>query len=113
MRKARLTRVFPRNDTKIERMMQDELSARGYAYRKHYPIIGQPDLAFPNKKIAIFVDGCYWHKCHVCGHGNGREVDRQITKELQTEGWLVLRIWEHDIKKDVKRCVDEIESTLM
>jgi DNA mismatch endonuclease Vsr len=122
-RQRRLLIIFPSKDTKIERMMQDELSNRGYAYYKHYSIIGQPDIVFPEKKIAIFCDGDYVH-------GNPNEYkpedkvgfrflakdkwkyDKQITEALQAEGWLVLRFWEHEIKENVKLCVDKIENIL-
>src|SRR5271157_1697279 len=54
---ARLNQIFPTKDTSIELNLQEELSRRGLAYSKHFPIIGQPDIAFPDRKIAVFADG--------------------------------------------------------
>lgn len=102
---ARLNRILPNKDTSIERKMQDELASREIGFYKHYPIIGQPDIAFPDKKITIFCDGDYWH-----GKREGRkESDARINEQLRNEGWLVLRYWEHEINDNVEGVVDEIE----
>jgi len=76
-------------------------------YRKHWPIPGKPDFAWPGRKIAIFVDGCFWHgcvKCRTLPKSNAqfwknkietnRKRDRRITRLLRKEGWKVVRIWE-------------------
>jgi DNA mismatch endonuclease (patch repair protein) len=80
-------------------------------WRRHYPIIGKPDFAFPKLKLAVFVDGCFWHGCpkHATQpKGNGRfwaekleankARDRRVNREVCAKGWRVLRIWEHDLK---------------
>jgi DNA mismatch endonuclease (patch repair protein) len=113
LHEIRLKQHLPLKDTSIERLVRDELSIRGYAYYLHFPILGQPDLAFPDQKIAIFCDGCYWHECSECGHSNSRNgrhiVDIRITEKLQSYGWLVLRYWEHEITKNTEEVVNEIE----
>jgi DNA mismatch endonuclease (patch repair protein) len=113
----RLKIIVPLKDTTIERLLQDELSSRGYAYYCHYPVKGQPDISFPDQKIAIFADGCYWHNCKDCGFENARPErgnrDAQITKHLQSQGWLVLRYWEHEIRVNLKGVVDAIETQLL
>lgn len=106
-KQKRLLIIVPFKDTSIERMMQDELSARGYGYYKHFPIIGQPDLAFPDKKIAIFCDGDYWHNLP-----RGKQRDEYVNTELQKQGWLVLRYWGHEINVNTEAIVDEIEDTI-
>jgi DNA mismatch endonuclease (patch repair protein) len=81
-------------------------------WRRHYPIEGRPDFAFPKLKLAVFVDGCFWHSCpkHGVQPKANREFwvtklqvnkarDRKINRLLRSKGWRVLRIWEHDLAK--------------
>ncbi|QLJ53449.1 MAG: hypothetical protein Sv326_1274 [Candidatus Fermentimicrarchaeum limneticum] len=105
IRNARLYYIFPRKDTSIERKVQNELSNREIGYYKHYPVIGQPDIAFPDRKIAVFCDGDYWHG----KRRDVRERDTRINEKLRNEGWLVLRYWEHEINTNTEALVDEIE----
>ena len=82
-------------------------------YRTHpKKVIGKPDIIFSKSKIAIFIDGCQWHKCqrHYVEpktntsfwlkkiDGNVKR-DKFINKILKKDGWNVIRIWEHDLKK--------------
>ena len=79
-------------------------------WRRKYPIIGKPDFVFPKLKIAIFIDGCFWHGCSQhCRMPNSNELywekkiannikrDKKITKLLKEKGWQVIRIWEHEL----------------
>ncbi len=79
-------------------------------WRRHYPLIGKPDFVFPRKKIAVFVDGCFWHGCRAhCRMPKtnkkywkqkiGRNVkhDREINRELVSINWRIIRFWEHDL----------------
>jgi DNA mismatch endonuclease, patch repair protein len=81
-------------------------------WRRHYPIEGKPDFAFPKHKLAVFVDGCFWHGCPKHGvqpKGNkefwltkleaNKARDRKVNRLLRSSGWHVLRIWEHDLTK--------------
>ncbi|MBL7963727.1 MAG: very short patch repair endonuclease [Flavobacteriales bacterium] len=81
-------------------------------WRRHYPITGRPDFAFPKQKLAVFVDGCFWHGCPKHGvqpKGNkkfwvtkleaNKARDRKVNRLLRANGWRVLRIWEHDLTK--------------
>jgi len=114
-RMKRLTQIFPFKDTKIEIKMQDELSSRGYGYYKHYPVMGQPDIAFPDQKVAVFCDGCYWHSClehYNRSNCEQKEKDNIVNKTLNNSGWLVLRYWEHEINANVEAVVDEIEDVV-
>lgn len=97
------------------------LSAAGLkGYRLHYKLIGKPDIVFPRKKIVIFIDGCFWHKCPRCFIKPRTNVkfwkekiesnvkrDKIVNSELRKMGWKVLRIWEHELKngKIIKRKV--------
>lgn len=109
MRIARLRVVIPNKDTSIERKIQDELVSREIGFYKHYPIIGQPDIAFPDKNIAVFCDGDYWHT----KREGVIEKDSRVNGQLRSEGWLVLRYWEHEINGNVEGVVDEIEDRLI
>lgn len=95
--------------TKPELLLRRALWAKGYRYRLHY---GKEkiDIAFPGKKVAIFVDGCFWHGCPIHGHipkSNKRywvsklkkNGDRAKLKDkrLRAYGWRVIHIWEHEL----------------
>ena len=81
-------------------------------WRRHSKtVIGRPDFIFPKKKIAVFVDGCFWHGCPKCNLKSksnnkywdkkiirNKERDRLVKKELSEAGWTVVRIWEHSLK---------------
>ena len=76
-------------------------------WRRHLPLPGKPDFAWPRLKVVVFVDGCFWHGCPRCYHapkhnaqfwrekleGNKRR-DRRVSRQLRALGWTVLRIWE-------------------
>lgn len=81
-------------------------------WRRNYPVIGHPDFVFPDKHIAIFVDGCFWHG-HDCRNTRPEdnkeywekkrqrniEHDIQINNRFISRGWTVIRIWECELKK--------------
>jgi DNA mismatch endonuclease, patch repair protein len=76
-------------------------------YRKHWPVAGKPDFAWPGLRVALFVDGCFWHGCRRCRRipssnttfwrarieGN-RARDRRVTRALRRDGWVIVRVWE-------------------
>ena len=80
-------------------------------WRRSYPVKGHPDFVFLDKKIAIFVDGCFWHG-HNCRNvtpknnaeywnnkiENNKERDKIVTSSIQKKGWQVIRIWECELK---------------
>jgi DNA mismatch endonuclease (patch repair protein) len=81
-------------------------------YRKHWRVIGRPDFAWPGRKLAVFVDGCFWHGCKKCKHlprsnrqfwkekiENNIRRDRRVARRLRFEGWIVIRVRECDIAK--------------
>ena len=102
-----------RRDTKPELALRSALHREGYRYRCDLRIdlpAGRvrPDVVFTRQKVAVFVDGCFWHCCPVHGAqpkvnqsywspklGANVERDRRNTSALETEGWRVVRIWEH------------------
>ena len=93
--------------------------ARGY--RVHYGLPGRPDIVFVKKRIVVFIDGCFWHKCPVCFvkpatrrgfwmkkiKGNVQR-DKKTNKILGQKGWHILRFWEHEIKNYPEKIAAEI-----
>jgi len=120
-RKYNMSRVRGK-DTGPEIKLRKLLLSQGIrGYRIHYNLPGKPDIVFIKKKIAIFVDGCFWHKCPVCFQepetrkefwmkkiGTNVERDLKNTRQLQEEGWTVLRFWEHEIRKTPDNIVEKI-----
>ena len=110
-------------DTKPELLIRKGLHARGYRYRLHPRTLpGKPDLAFPSRKAAIFIHGCFWHG-HDCPlfkwpstraewwrakiEGN-RVRDRAVRAELAGMGWRQLRVWECALKGRQRRDPDAL-----
>jgi DNA mismatch endonuclease (patch repair protein) len=111
-------RMQARRDTAPELSIRRALFARGLRYRVGYPVPGLPrrtiDIAFPRSRVAVFVDGCYWHGCrrHKTVPVANRELweaklasnrarDRQTDRHLRENGWRVVRAWEHDAQDEV------------
>jgi DNA mismatch endonuclease (patch repair protein) len=82
-------------------------------WRRRLPIFGRPDFTFPKQKLAVFVDGCFWHGCskHCNIPANNRAFwkrkffanklrDHLVTRTLRSQGWRVLRIWEHNLTRN-------------
>lgn len=87
-------------------------SHRVIGWRRHQPVFGKPDFVFPKAKLALFVDGCFWHGCPTHATkpknnagfweqklGANRARDRKVSRTLREEGWKVTRIWEHELTK--------------
>lgn len=126
MRKIRLTRVMPQKDSKPEKIIQLNLKLIGIDFEKHKPISGQPDI-FIQPNICIFIDGCYWHVCknQDCEIGKLnliRELkeyqidkmtnDLNVNHILKTEGYIIIRIWEHEIKNNLDMTFHNLKMNL-
>ncbi len=113
------TRVMKANkgkDTKPEMVVRRMLREMGYpGYRLNWrKVPGRPDIAYPGRRVAIFVNGCFWHRCPRCDlplpkshpefwqqkFERNVERDRRKTSELESMGWKVITIWECEVKKD-------------
>jgi very-short-patch-repair endonuclease len=95
----RLKQIFPKQDTKIEKKIENFLIMLNINYKKHEPIINienayQCDFLLDDKKLIIECDGDYWHN-----YPFGRNIDKKRTIQLNNIGFNVIRLWEHDIKK--------------
>lgn len=118
---ARMSRQR-RRDTLPEVSIRKLLHSRGFRYRVAWPIPGMKrrtvDIAFIGPRLAIFVDGCFWHSCpqHATSPvANGswwaEKLEGNRTRDLATNahlidlGWRVIRIWEHEDVNDAVRCI--------
>jgi len=124
-RSYNMSQIKGRN-TGAEVRFRRELFKKGIkGYRISVKIPGKPDIVFTRLKLAIFVDGCFWHKCPNCFSfpKSNRTFwknkiednvlrDKTINKELKRLGFKVLRIWEHDLEKDMRKCVNKVETRL-
>ena len=104
-------------NTQPEIRLRKLLFSKGLRGYRLSGLPGKPDIIFTKCKIAIFIDGCFWHKCseHFKEPATRKKFwikkidgnvkrDNEINKILTTEGWTVLRFWEHDIEKDINKC---------
>lgn len=112
-------------NTAPEMRLRKALWARGCRYRLHAHIPGSPDIVFAAARLAVFVDGCFWHGCpeHYTAPVANSEFwrmklernvsrDRSVDRTLATAGWKVLRFWEHEIDASLPLAVDMVVKTL-
>lgn len=114
-------------DTNPELLLRKELWTRGLrGYRTQSRLPGRPDLAFKRFRLAIFVDGCFWHGCPKCriaipvsrvGYWrpklrNNKRRDKRVNKELRAQNWRVLRFWEHEVMNNLERCARRVLSAI-
>ncbi len=91
-------------------------------WRRHYPIEGTPDFVFPKEKIAVFIDGCFWHKCPKCYRrpkSNKAYWDQKVEdnqrrdaakrRSLRKQGWHVVRIWEHELSGNNRSIIKRLQ----
>ena len=115
-------------DTKPEVALRKKLWAKGYRYRKNYKgLPGTPDIVFLKEKVAVFVDGEFWHgynwkekKKKIKSNSNywipkiERNIkrDKEITKKLEGSGWLVIRLWAREVTENVDKSANKIINCL-
>ena len=121
--RSRIMSSIRSEQTEAEIAFRKHLWRKGWkGYRinlKNLP--GKPDIAYTSKKVAIFVDGCFWHKCPQCykepkSNRNywipkiQRNIDRDQQQNIMLEelGWTVVRIWEHEIEEDIDKCAEKV-----
>lgn len=106
-----MSRIRPKG-TKPEMLVFSFLRKEKIYFQKHYKgVVGSPDIAIPSKKIAIFIDGDFWHGWHFSDWKDkipkkywqakiqaNIDRDRRVFAKLRRDGWKVLRIWEHELK---------------
>lgn len=124
--RSRIMASIKQKNTKIEIIVFRELRRKGIYFQKHYKKVpGTPDIALPRKKIAIFIDGDFWHgyrypawkKRLTSGYWTkkierNRERDRKTFSYLRRKGWKVLRVWEHELSKNFENAISKIVAFL-
>lgn len=112
-----MSQIKSRN-TAVELLFRKFLRQRGYKdYSLRSKMTGKPDLYFPKRKLAVFIDGCFWHKCPKCFIGpkskneywdkkirNNIIRDKQINSALKKQKIKVLRYWEHEVRNNINKC---------
>lgn len=105
-------------DTRPEIVIRKMLWSLGCRYRVNYKLPGKPDIVFPRQRLAVFIDGCFWHHCpsHYQApatnpefweakiYGNVRR-DREVEALLAKRGWSILRFWEHEVKGEPEKVI--------
>jgi len=112
-RSAVMSKVHSKGNKSTELRLIEVFHLQGIkGWRRNYPVKGHPDFVFPKQRIAVFVDGCFWHG-HDCRNTLPKQNeefwsakrernmarDKAVTEEFEKRGWTVLRIWECELKK--------------
>ena len=118
-------------DTAPELAVRRILHANGYRYRVHFQpeprLRRKADIVFTRQRIAIFIDGCFWHGCPEHGRqdfnhnadywpskiATNRARDLETTEVLQASGWKVLRFWEHESPEIISSLIRQVLSAPM
>ena len=114
-------------DTSPELLLRKALRDAGFSgYRLHWKAPGHPDICYPGKRLAIFVNGCFWHRCPHCDlptpktntsfweekFRKNKERDSRKEYELKEKGWNIMVIWECEIKKYLNDVVERIAKNM-
>jgi len=130
---SRIMAAVKNTGTRPEMALRRELFRRGLRYRVRTAVLGRPDIVFPGARVACFVDGDRWH-----GHGwelrgfasfedefkhrnadfwkqkitKNIQRDREVTRQLQSDGWVVVRAWASEVERDVVEVADRVETVV-
>lgn len=125
-KRSRIMAAIRCRDTGCELVLRRALWRHGLrGYRTRAKVAGHPDVAYVSRRVAVFVDGCFWHRCPMCYRPArhraefwdskiARNVarDREVTHAWQDAGWIVLRFWEHEVRANVEHCVMAVAAAL-
>jgi DNA mismatch endonuclease (patch repair protein) len=128
---SRIMRAIPNRNTKPELLLRRELHRRGLRYRLYRRMPGRPDLVFPGPRVAVFVDGDFWHgntwkvrgadsfDAYFETRANGdfwrakirtnMARDETVNQALTADGWTVLRIWESELASNLHQVIARVE----
>jgi len=113
-------------DTGPELRVRSGLWRRALRFRTRTRLPGRPDVVFPTERVAVFIDGCFWHACR--RHGvmpktntdfwkqkiaDNVRRDRRNTRHLSADGWVVLRFWEHQVRNDLDAVLDRVQGRVV
>lgn len=122
-RSYNMSRIRSKN-TKPELVLFKKLKETKLKFRRHYPIPGKPDVVFVKEKLAVFVDGEYWHgknfgkwkdqlsEFWLKKIGTNIKRDRSLRRQLKKDGWMVFRVWGRDLIKEPDKYVLKISSLI-
>jgi len=112
--------------SKLEKVVSGGLWAKGYRFRRNSKdLYGRPDISIKKYKIVIFIDSCFWHQCPL--HGNipktntdfwqekldkNKVRDQIVNQHYKEKGWVIHRVWEHEIKNDLDRVINELSGLI-
>lgn len=121
-----MSRIRGRGNKDTELALAKAMRANGIAgWRRNQRVFGKPDFVFRKARVVVFVDGCFWHGCP--RHSNlpasnrafwkrkfsaNKRRDTLVTRTLRSQGWRVLRIWEHDLAKRGAACIRRVRTAL-
>lgn len=119
-----MSRIRGRGNKATELVLRSLLRRSGISgWRRHQKLPGTPDFSFAAERVAVFVDGCFWHGCGPCSKGRmpasnaaywlakiqaNRLRDRRKDRQLKKLGWKVVRIWEHTLERRPENVVAKI-----
>ena len=124
-RSRMMSRVRSKGNKSTERRLRAALVKAAISGWRMHPqgILGTPDFFFPEFQFSIFVDGCFWHGCPMCGRRSKSRTDYwdkklelniardgKVNAALESRGYKVLRVWEHELRDDLAGVVRRIDS---
>jgi len=122
-----MSSVHSKGNLTTEWRMRSRLIRVGISGWRLHPtkIFGRPDFAFEKERVAVFVDGCFWHGCKLCRNipANNRDFwlekilrnkrrDCLVKRRLSKSGWHVVRFWEHEVRKEPQKCIAKIKEAI-
>lgn len=125
--RSRIMRAVPSKNTSVERALRKALRSAGLrGYRLHnHRVPGTPDVVFGQQRLAVFVDGCFWHGCSRCYREpksrqeywtmkvrRNRDRDATVNKECKVAGWRVVRLWEHEVLRTPQIAAERVVRAL-
>jgi len=128
-RSEQMARVSGTGNRSTELAVESVLRASGIdGWTKHpRDIPGRPDFYFPEQRVALFVDGCFWHACPRCARNvptnrrdfwqakidQNRRRDNRVRRQLRSQGFRVVRVWEHEVRSErwLPRLMRMLEAT--
>jgi DNA mismatch endonuclease, patch repair protein len=115
-------RAIRSTGSSLESKVTKELWSKGFRFRKNVrKLMGNPDIALQKYKLVIFIDSCFWHSCPIHGKKPGsneeywvKKLQRNVNRDNEVNqyysklGWMVLRVWEHELKNDFEGTIMKI-----
>lgn len=115
-----------KSPSKLEELVTKELWKKGVRYRRNsHELLGKPDVSIKKYRLVIFIDSCFWHSCPIHGKvpktnvefwekklRKNKERDNLVNNYYRTNGWHVIRIWEHEIHENLEVVIENIITTI-